>query len=110
MDYCILNTFKVSLRSEKEVVKTNCVHDFYCDRCGRHMLTSVEYEDGYYDTPLMVDLSLVMNAPKTPSCQVTKRFTRSYCICDRCIPEYISSMESSITTILGLKDEDTSDD
>lgn len=37
---------------EKEIAREEQVyHTFYCDKCGKYLLTSIEYEDGYYCEP-----------------------------------------------------------
>ena len=37
----------------KEIEKTDTItnHTFYCDDCGKYLLTSQEYDDGYYEEP-----------------------------------------------------------
>ena len=33
----------------KKVEKQECIHHFYCDCCEKHLGSSEEYEDGYYE-------------------------------------------------------------
>ena len=39
------------VREEKKVIATNTCYKFYCDDCGKLIMTSWEYDDGYYATP-----------------------------------------------------------
>jgi hypothetical protein len=36
---------------EHEITEIQITHEFYCDDCGKFLLKSNEYEDGYYDKP-----------------------------------------------------------
>ena len=31
-------------------------YDFYCDCCGKHIMSSTEYDDGWYETPNQNDI------------------------------------------------------
>ena len=35
----------------RKIEKVEIQHDFYCDKCGKKVLSSIEYDDGYYDEP-----------------------------------------------------------
>lgn len=35
----------------KTIYKTTREHTFYCDKCNSLILSSIEYDDGYYEEP-----------------------------------------------------------
>ena len=37
--------------NEYETKITEKVHEFYCDDCEKFLMTSKEYDDGWYETP-----------------------------------------------------------
>ena len=43
--------------TEKEVAKVERKYDFYCDKCGTHLGTSHEHEDGWYQEYGKVEFS-----------------------------------------------------
>ena len=36
---------------ETEIKSKSIKHEFFCDKCNKHIMTSEEWPDGYYETP-----------------------------------------------------------
>ena len=43
--------------TKKEVTQVECKYDFYCDKCGKHLGTSYELADGWYQELGKVEFS-----------------------------------------------------
>ena len=64
-------------------------HEFYCDKCGKYLGISKEYEDGYYERIGEVDLKLY-------GLELSGNF------CDKCKNKIGSQIEEALTN-LGFK-------
>lgn len=42
-----------------EVKRNETIHRFHCDDCGKIILESAEYDDGYYETPRKITIQHV---------------------------------------------------
>ena len=72
---------------KEEVKAENIYHDFYCDRCNKHIGTSQEYDDGYYTEQGEVEL-------KVRICKTT--FTYQKCLCDDCRIEELDRIKNGL--------------
>lgn len=48
----------------KEVKETRNLHIFYCEKCGKKIMESQEFDDGYYAEPDWIDESIFVRANK----------------------------------------------
>lgn len=42
----------------KEIKSIRRVHEIYCDRCNKKLMESEELDDGYYETPLPLKVTV----------------------------------------------------
>ena len=61
--------------TERKIERVERGHDFYCDRCGKYLGSSEEYDDGYYhkignfELKLYTDKWLVLNKHYCNECR-----------------------------------------
>ena len=75
---------------EKSIVEEKVTyihkHEFYCDKCGKYLGISIEYDDGYYERIGEVDIHLY-------------GLTLSGHFCDNCRKKIDSQIEEALTKI-----------
>jgi hypothetical protein len=76
---------------EKVETKTKQVkdytHHFYCDSCGIHLGSSVEYDDGWYEE--FGEFELQMYTPRG-------WYKLEKCFCDKCKDEFLNKLYSAL--------------
>ena len=66
---------------QKEVKEiTNRYHEFYCDKCGKFISQTFEYDDGYYAKPE----SYVIQVCTSSNYFDTTRYEYKTCLCENC--------------------------
>lgn len=71
------------------------IHHFYCDDCGKHLGSSQEYDDGWYEE--LGEFELKMRLPQ--GCYILKK-----CLCDECKEKYPVKLQSILEDIGFKKD------
>ena len=82
-------TTKVS----KTVVREE--HSFYCDDCGKHLGTSQEYEDGYYQTFGEFEQSFCLKHSNMWNGK-SEWFELKKCLCDECKEKTLLRIKSAL--------------
>lgn len=80
--------------------KVNCTtqtvevvtHEFYCDDCGKHLGTSEEYDDGWYDEIGMFQLVIPVDG----------RLHLEKYLCDNCREKFLNDFKATLEN-MGFK-------
>ena len=77
------------MRINKTVERTYIAneHEFYCDKCGKYLGTSTEYEDGYYEEIGEFNLQL----------HVSNWYGLHKHFCDDCRKEFVNNLIKVLT-------------
>lgn len=71
----------------KQKVVSKTIHSLYCDKCGKHLGDSEEYDDGYYEKYGEYDYSYRVD-------DEWFRF-QSY-LCDECKQQFVDTLKSKL--------------
>lgn len=77
----------------KEIQVTNRLHIFYCSECGKKIMESEEYDDGWYETPYNIEEDIFIAADRTRYV-----YTSDY-LCDECKPKKIDELVEKLLSI-----------
>lgn len=72
----------------EEIVKMEVTykHSFYCDKCGKHLGTTEEQDDGWYDECGEFELRIYLNG-----WYVLKKH-----LCDSCIDDFVDEAKTTL--------------
>lgn len=77
---------------QKEVREiTNRYHEFYCDKCGKFISQTFEYDDGYYAKPETYDIQVLTDKGKE-----TKRYKYKTCLCKECNEKFAEEVKKRL--------------
>lgn len=76
--------------TQQTVTTTMTIHDFYCDECGVHFGTSMEYDNGNYYKAGCINLEI-----STPNGQ----YKVNKCLCDQCKEKFLSNLYTALKVI-----------
>jgi uncharacterized protein YlaI len=72
----------------KETVKTEIIHNFFCDGCNKSLGSSKELDDGYYDIIGEYHYDIILSG--------LGRFVIDKCLCDNCRKELDKKIKTSL--------------
>lgn len=75
----------------KQITKTEITHKFYCDNCNKFLGSSIEYDDGYYDSYGEYNQEFILHG--------IGHFYISCCLCDKCKDSYNNDLKSQLITV-----------
>lgn len=81
----------------KEVVREvrEYEHSFYCDECGKHLGTSKEHSDGWYEEFGGLELKIYING----------WYRLNKCLCDECRYKFLEKFKTDLFDLGFKKDE-----
>lgn len=77
----------------KEVKSTDYVHEFYCDVCGEKIMDSIEYDDGWYESPEKFNEEIRINANNTVY------YYKRGLLCDKCGRYEVKRLDEKLLSI-----------
>lgn len=81
-----------------EVKEIRNLHIFHCEKCGKKIMESMEYDDGYYETPAWLDESIFVGANN-------KRYIYQVgFLCEDCLKKATDELVEKLSNI-GFKEE-----
>ena len=82
------------MEKTKEIVREikKYEHSFYCDECGKHLGTSIEYDDGWYQDFGEFEIKIYING----------WYHIKKCLCDKCRYEFVEKLKTDLYK-LGFK-------
>ena len=81
----------------KEIQVTNLLHVFYCGECGKKIMESEEYDDGWYEKPYYIEEDIFVRG-------VNERYVYiSDFLCDECRSKKIDELVEKLLSI-GFKE------
>jgi formylmethanofuran dehydrogenase subunit E len=76
---------------ETKIIETEEItHHFYCDKCGDHLGSSEEWDDGYYQE--FGEFELKCNTPRG-------WYKLEKCLCHSCADEFLETFYSTLESI-----------
>ena len=65
------------------------LHSFYCDECNKHLGTSEEYDDGWYQDFGQFKLN----------CYIDGWYSVKKCLCENCKPKFIDDFKTILKNV-----------
>lgn len=82
------------MEKTREVIRslTSIEHSFYCDECGKHIGTSTEHDDGWYQDFGKFEVKMYIDG----------WYYLKKCLCDKCRYEFSEKLKTNLYN-LGFK-------
>lgn len=82
----------------EQIPKTtvDIIHHFYCDNCNKHIGSSKEHDDGYYEEFGAFDLDFLLP---------DGRYYLSACLCEVCQHKYMETIQGMLQSLGFVKGE-----
>lgn len=84
------------MEKTREIIKEvkQYEHSFYCDECGKHLGTSTEYDDGWYQDFGELEIKIYIDG----------WYRIKKCLCDNCRYNFIEKLKTYLG-VLGFEKE-----
>lgn len=76
-----------------EIKETRQKHIFHCEKCGKKIMESIEYDDGWYEEPDWIDEDIFVKANN-------KRYIyQAGFFCEKCLEEATNELVDKLLSI-----------
>ena len=84
------------MEKTREVIKSlkNIEHSFYCDECEKHIGTSIEYDDGWYQEFGEFKVKIYIDG----------WYRLKKCLCDNCRYEFVEKLKKDLYNLEFVKE------